>query len=165
MIDAGVACEDIWKNIHTVDTLTEQFERINIYREAREIVLHGQNMLVPYNQQNQKNKRLVHEYGTIIPFEGPFDPIRKQRPRPKVDLDEETNRVWKLLMLDINSHGINGTDEDKAKWWEDERNVFRGRAESFIARMHLVQGIYDIFQECLCTIHIHLTNKYSPSCA
>ncbi|KAH1258728.1 Protein ROS1 [Glycine max] len=136
----GVACEDIWKNIHTVDTLTEQFERLNIYREAREIVLHGQNMLVPYNQQNQKNKRLVHEYGTIIPFEGPFDPIRKQRPRPKVDLDEETNRVWKLLMLDINSHGINGTDEDKAKWWEDERNVFRGRAESFIARMHLVQG-------------------------
>ncbi|KAJ1419493.1 Permuted single zf-CXXC unit [Sesbania bispinosa] len=43
-------------------------------------------------------------------------------------------------MLDINSHGIDGTDEDKAKWWEEERNVFRGRADSFIARMHLVQG-------------------------
>ncbi|KAJ6808491.1 transcriptional activator DEMETER-like [Iris pallida] len=29
---------------------------------------------------------------------------------------------------------------DKEKWWEEERRVFRGRAESFIARMHLVQG-------------------------
>lgn len=124
-----------------MDALTEEFGRLNIYTEARELVLHGQNMLIPYNQQKQG---LVHEYGTIIPFEGPFDPIRKQRPRPKVDLDEETNRVWKLLMLDINSHGIDGTDEDKAKWWEEERNVFRGRANSFIARMHLVQGMRDI---------------------
>jgi hypothetical protein len=49
--------------------------------------------------------------------------------------------VWKLLLLDINHEGVDGTDEDKAKWWEEERNVFRGRAESFIARMHLVQGI------------------------
>ncbi|KAJ1376318.1 Permuted single zf-CXXC unit [Sesbania bispinosa] len=43
-------------------------------------------------------------------------------------------------MLDINSHGIDGSDEEKAKRWEEERNVFRGRADSFIARMHLVQG-------------------------
>ncbi|KAJ1418870.1 Permuted single zf-CXXC unit [Sesbania bispinosa] len=43
-------------------------------------------------------------------------------------------------MLDINSHGIDGSDEEKAKRWEEERNVFQGRADSFIARMHLVQG-------------------------
>lgn len=36
--------------------------------------------------------------------------------------------------------GIDGTDADKAKWWEEERNVFRGRVDSFIARMHLIQG-------------------------
>lgn len=70
----------------------------------------------------------------------PYSPLKKQR--PKVDLDEETNKVWKLLMLDINSHGVDGTDEEKEKWWEEERNVFRGRADSFIARMHLVQGIH-----------------------
>jgi hypothetical protein len=109
-------------------------------------VLCEQNALVPYNRQNEKPKGQVHKYGTIIPFEGVFDPIKKQRPRPKVDLDEETNKVWKLLMLDINSHGVDGTDEDKAKWWENERNVFRGRAESFIARMHLVQGMSYISQ-------------------
>lgn len=132
--------------MHTVvDALTQQFRHLNIHIEARELALWGQNALVPYNQKNKKHKGLVHGNGTIIPFEGLFDPIKKQRPRPKVDLDEETNRVWKLLLLDINSHGIDGTDEDKAKWWENERNVFRGRAESFIARMHLVQGTSDTF--------------------
>lgn len=78
--------------------------------------------------------------GTVVPYEGWFAPIKKRRPRPKVDLDEETNRVWTLLMGNINSEGIDGTDEGKAKWWEEERRVFRGRADSFIARMHLVQG-------------------------
>ncbi|XP_050910450.1 transcriptional activator DEMETER isoform X2 [Lathyrus oleraceus] len=137
----GVARGESWKSIYTVDTLTQQFSQLNIYREARELVLYGQNALVSYKQKTEKRKgRRVHEYGTMIPYEGVFDPIKKQRPRPKVDLDEETNKVWKLLMLDINSHGVDGTDEDKAKWWENERNVFRGRAESFIARMHLVQG-------------------------
>ncbi|CAI8614763.1 unnamed protein product [Vicia faba] len=137
----GVARGESWKSIYTVDTLTQQFSQLNIYREARELVLYDQNALVSYKQKTEKRKgRRVHEYGTMIPYEGVFDPIKKQRPRPKVDLDEETNKVWKLLMLDINSHGVDGTDEDKAKWWENERNVFRGRAESFIARMHLVQG-------------------------
>ncbi|CAL0310503.1 unnamed protein product [Lupinus luteus] len=136
---SGVAREEMWRNIHTVDALTEVFTHLNINREARELVLHGQNAIVPYNQQSQNHKGLVQGYGTIVPYE-PFNPVKKQRPRPKVDLDEETNKVWKLLMLDINSHGVDGTDEAKAKWWEEERNVFRGRADSFIARMHLVQG-------------------------
>lgn len=38
------------------------------------------------------------------------------------------------------SEDLEGTDKKKEKWWEEERNVFRGRADSFIARMHLVQG-------------------------
>ncbi|KAA8516668.1 hypothetical protein F0562_016826 [Nyssa sinensis] len=100
------------------------------------------NALVLYNMRYQEQNALVlyRRDGTVIPFEGPFDPVKKRRPRAKVDLDEETNRVWKLLLENINSEGIDGTDEDKAKWWEEERRVFHGRAESFIARMHLVQG-------------------------
>lgn len=83
---------------------------------------------------------ILYKQNALVPFQGSFDPIKKQRPRPKVDLDEETDRVWKLLLLDINHDGVDGTDEEKAKWWEEERKVFRGRADSFIARMHLVQG-------------------------
>ncbi|KAJ7970536.1 Transcriptional activator DEMETER [Quillaja saponaria] len=33
-----------------------------------------------------------------------------------------------------------GNDKEKDKWWEEERKIFKGRADSFIARMHLVQG-------------------------
>ncbi|KAF8396460.1 hypothetical protein HHK36_018082 [Tetracentron sinense] len=88
-----------------------------------------QNALVPY-----------HGDGKMVPYEGPFDPIKKRRPRPKVDLDPETSRVWKLLMGKEGNESVEGTDKDKEKWWEEERKVFRGRADSFIARMHLVQG-------------------------
>lgn len=95
---------------------------------------HEQNALVLYQRD-----------GTLVPFEGAFNPIKKRKPRPKVNLDDETTRVWKLLLQDINSVGIDGTDEEKARWWEEERRVFRGRADSFIARMHLVQGTPYIF--------------------
>jgi hypothetical protein len=35
-------------------------------------------------------------------------------------------------------------DKDKEKWLDEERKIFRGRIDSFIARMHLVQGIATI---------------------
>jgi hypothetical protein len=67
-------------------------------------------------------------------------PLVPPRNGQKFNVDDETNRVWKLLLENINSEGIDGTDEDKVKWWEEERRVFRGRADTFIALMHLVQG-------------------------
>ncbi|KAL2323138.1 hypothetical protein Fmac_027517 [Flemingia macrophylla] len=130
-MSSDIPPEVLWKTMNSIDALTEQFRRLNINTEARELAFHEQNALVPYNQKNGLN----HGNGAIIPLQ-----IKKQHARPKVDLDDETDRVWKLLLLDINSHGIDGTNEDKTKWWEEERNVFRGRADSFIARMHLVQG-------------------------
>lgn len=84
-----------------------------------------QNALVLYNGA-----------GTVIPYEG-FESIKK-KVRPRVDLDPETNRVWNLLM-GKEGEDTEGTDK-KEKWWEEERRVFRGRVDSFIARMHLVQG-------------------------
>ncbi|KAI4300416.1 hypothetical protein L6164_033799 [Bauhinia variegata] len=124
-----------------MEALGEIFRHLDINKEDRDLASEEQNALVLYNAQIQKHNALVCAGGgTMIPFDSSFDPIRKQRPRPKVDLDEETNRVWALLMSNINNDGIDGNDEDKAKWWEEERRVFRGRADSFVARMRLVQG-------------------------
>ncbi|XP_076916157.1 DNA glycosylase/AP lyase ROS1-like [Bidens hawaiensis] len=109
------------ESIHDINVLMNRFERLHINDEK--------NALVVYQQDR-----------TLVPYEGLFNPTKKRKRRPKVDLDEETNRVWMLLLENINSEGIDGTDEDKAKWWEEERRVFRGRVDSFIARMHLVQG-------------------------
>ena len=124
-----------------IDTIIEPLKHLDINRESN-ISTQEQNALVPYNvDKEEKNALVLYKTdGTIVPFVDSVSLIKKRRPRPRVDLDEETSRVWKLLLENINSEGIDGTDEQKAKWWEEERNVFRGRADSFIARMHLVQG-------------------------
>ncbi|MCD7468633.1 hypothetical protein HAX54_007016 [Datura stramonium] len=110
-----------------VDEIAERLQHLDLNRESIQQYQYAENALVIYQRD-----------GSILPFAGSF--VRKRRPRPKVDLDDETTRVWKLLLQDINSEGIDGTDEDKAKWWESERGVFHGRVDSFVARMRLVQG-------------------------
>ncbi|PNT71154.1 uncharacterized protein LOC100844361 isoform X2 [Brachypodium distachyon] len=85
------------------------------------------NSLVPYSGQ------------MIFPYERPLHLVKKQRPRAKVNLDYETTRVWNLLMGKA-TEPVDGTDVDKERWWQQEREVFQGRANSFIARMRLVQG-------------------------
>ncbi|KAM7263421.1 hypothetical protein ACFE04_001104 [Oxalis oulophora] len=137
MNSMGAPPEEIWKQF-SIDEMTERFMHLDINRENRLFFDHEQNALVPYFMGDNGQKALVlyGQDGTIVPF----NLLRKRKPRPKVDLDDETNRVWKLLLADINSEGIDGTDEDKTKWWEEERSVFQGRADSFIARMRLVQG-------------------------
>ncbi|XP_076926193.1 transcriptional activator DEMETER-like [Bidens hawaiensis] len=67
-------------------------------------------------------------------------PPKKRKNIPKVDLDTETLRVWKLLMEYDGSESIEETDKNKEEWWETQRNIFRGRVDSFIAKMHLIQG-------------------------
>lgn len=130
-----------------MDAIIQQFSHLNIDGKRNKFVAQEQHALVPYHKGNargyaEQSALVVYgNNGTMIPFDDPFNYIKKRRPRPKVDLDDETNRVWKLLLENINNDGIDGIDEEKVKWWEDQREVFRGRADSFIARMRLVQGI------------------------
>uniref|UniRef100_A0A5B7A684 Putative transcriptional activator DEMETER-like n=1 Tax=Davidia involucrata TaxID=16924 RepID=A0A5B7A684_DAVIN len=132
----------ICKYISPIDAIVEQLMRLDINAETNQVAYQERNALVRYNMRYREQNALVlyRRDGTVVPFEGSFDPVKKRKPRAKVELDEETNRVWKLLLENINSEGIDGTDEHNAKWWEEERRVFHGRADSFIARMHLVQG-------------------------
>ncbi|XVF76277.1 hypothetical protein PTKIN_Ptkin13bG0253300 [Pterospermum kingtungense] len=133
----GAPPEVMWTQMFSADALVEPFSKLDINREGSPIEYQEQNALVPYNMRyHQDNALVLYRDGIIVPFV----PAKKRRPRAKVDLDEETNRVWNLLLENINSEGIDGTNEEKAKWWEEERRVFHGRADSFIARMHLVQG-------------------------
>ncbi|KAL7184863.1 hypothetical protein ACSBR2_026916 [Camellia fascicularis] len=113
------------KHTVTIDEITCRLQGLNITGRSKETDGQEENALVPYKGG-----------GTMVPF----DPIKKRKPRPKVDLDPETNRIWKLLMEKEGNEGTEVEDKDKEKWWEEERKVFRGRADSFIARMHLVQG-------------------------
>ncbi|KAK3014655.1 hypothetical protein RJ639_009997 [Escallonia herrerae] len=116
------------KPLIPVDEITRRLEGLSINGRSSEAVAPDQHALVPYKGGS-----------TIVPYVG-FDTIKKRKPRPKVDLDPETERIWKLLMWKEGSEGTESTDKDKEKYWGEERKVFRGRADSFIARMHLVQG-------------------------
>ncbi|XP_062198659.1 protein ROS1A-like isoform X2 [Phragmites australis] len=77
------------------------------------------------------------EVGAIVPFEGK---MKRKRSRAKVNLDPVTTLMWKLLMEPDMSDGAEAMAKDKEKWLDEERKIFRGRVDSFIARMHLVQG-------------------------
>lgn len=132
MISVGLSPYELWNQLYSVEAISEQLRVLDINREM------SQTTMVPYSMQSQGNEMILFYggAGAIVPVA----PVKKRRPRPKVDLDDESDRMWKLLLENIDSEGVNGSDEHKAKWWEEERNVFRGRANSFIARMHLVQG-------------------------
>ncbi|KAK8965929.1 Transcriptional activator DEMETER [Platanthera guangdongensis] len=116
-----------------VDYIAQKLRRLSLNNNREVASWQAQNAIVPY----------IGNGGMMVPYEGPFDLAKRRRPRAKVDLDPETNRVWKLLM-GIEVEGDQGTKVDKIdkeKWWEEERRIFQGRADSFIARMHLVQAI------------------------
>ncbi|KAL0449075.1 UNVERIFIED_CONTAM: DNA glycosylase/AP lyase ROS1 [Sesamum latifolium] len=49
-------------------------------------------------------------------------------------------RVWNLLMENNGADDTEQEDDDKAKYWKKQREIFDGRVDSFIARMHLIQG-------------------------
>ncbi|CAN4109539.1 unnamed protein product [Withania somnifera] len=127
-----------WRGMSPIDEIAERLRHLDLNRESSQN--QDQHGIITYDTKFQRENALVlyQRDGSIVHFGGSL--VRKRKPRPKVDVDEETDRVWKLLLQDINSEGIDGTDEDKAKWWEEERRVFNSRADSFIARMRLVQG-------------------------
>ncbi|GMH00556.1 hypothetical protein Nepgr_002395 [Nepenthes gracilis] len=116
------------KNLVSINDIIWRFQHLNLNATSGEMVKHEQNAIVLYEGDR-----------TIVPYEA-LDPIKRRNTRPKVDLDPETNRIWKLLMGKEVSDDDKDMDAAKAKWWEEERKVFYGRADSFIARMHLVQG-------------------------
>lgn len=110
-----------------VEYVTQKLARLIVSGE-NETEMAGDKIMVPYDGDK-----------IMVPYEGHY--TKKRRSRAKVELDAETNRVWKLLMWK-EGESSNEIDAEKEKWWEEERRVFQGRAESFIAKMHLVQGTY-----------------------
>jgi hypothetical protein len=95
----------------------QSFEHIlDFNRESRKLAWDSweqhHNAVITYSVQKQNQNELIgyERDGTVVPYEGWFDPTKERRPRPKVNLDEETNSVWKLLVENINSECIDGTD-------------------------------------------------------
>ncbi|XP_048326250.2 transcriptional activator DEMETER isoform X1 [Ziziphus jujuba] len=108
----------------SIDDIINQFNGLTLDESRKGLHMQEPNAIVPYKGD-----------GAVVPYD-----MKKHKPRPKVDLDPETDRVWKLLMGKEGDEGLEETNKEKEIWWENERKVFRGRVDSFIAQMHLVQG-------------------------
>ncbi|XP_038689622.1 protein ROS1A-like isoform X2 [Tripterygium wilfordii] len=77
--------------------------------------------------------------GTLILYPGSVA-TAKNHNQPKVDLDSETLRTWKLLITKDNSACEDKTDEEKKNWWKEEREVFCGRALAFTSQIYEILG-------------------------
>ncbi|CAF2269185.1 BnaAnng37260D [Brassica napus] len=87
-------------------------------------------------EQEQNALGLYKGDGAVVPYE-----IKGEKPKAKVQLDDETTRLWtKLLMGKGEKNGDEEVNKSKEKWWEEERKVFRGTVDSYNVCMHLVQG-------------------------
>ncbi|KAK3133756.1 hypothetical protein QOZ80_6AG0540550 [Eleusine coracana subsp. coracana] len=123
----GFNSQDTTPSVDPLDAIIQKIKILSINRPDAVAAEIPQNALVPYEGG----------YGALVPFERK---VKKSRSRAKVNIDPVTTLMWNLLMGPDMSDGAEGLDKDKEKWLEEERRVFRGRVDSFIARMHLVQG-------------------------
>ncbi|KAL4568950.1 hypothetical protein LXL04_024572 [Taraxacum kok-saghyz] len=110
-----------------IKSLIKKFAKLDIKSECKALVV----------RSNGSRAIVVRKNGSVAI-------VKKKPKKPKlhgwVDLDEESLRVWKIVMENNGSQPFEETDNDKKEWWERQRNVFRGRVDSFIAKMHLIQG-------------------------
>ncbi|XP_021908532.1 protein ROS1-like [Carica papaya] len=81
--------EVLWNQM-SIEAISEQLKLLDINREGNHIPCQEQNAITLYKMGNPEQNALVlyRRDGTLVPFY----PIKKRRPRPKVDLDDETNR-------------------------------------------------------------------------
>ncbi|CAN1140189.1 Transcriptional activator DEMETER [Linum perenne] len=116
------------QELSPVEEITRLMECLSLARRKDNNQGREENALVPYKGG-----------GAVVPHEG-FGLPKKRAPRPKVDLDPETGGMWKSLIGKEGTKGMEEPDKERGQYWQEQRKIFRGRMDSFIARMHLVQG-------------------------
>lgn len=123
----------------------EKARRVNHWVPCMEVIQyqHTEQQIERRNVEAQEGNHLTdlvpYAGNAIVAYDGSVFPLRKRKPRPKVDLDIETIRVWKLLMGKTETLE-DDPDIDNELKWKQERIIMQEKVENFIRRMHLIQG-------------------------
>ncbi|XAR52565.1 Uracil-DNA glycosylase, partial [Bertholletia excelsa] len=107
-----------------VEDLAKRLKDLYISDKGSQLILQDSN---PFSTDG--------ENGAVILYDS-----KKQKVLCKVDIDQETMRVWKLLVANGPDYVDEERDEEKEKWWQEQREVLHCRVNSFIACMHAMQG-------------------------
>lgn len=116
---------------YTLDLIIQRMSGLDINRISETVPGQPCYAMVPYQNGVKDGTMVLYDDGKVK---------KKRKSRAQVNLDPVTSQVWNLLMGKEMKDGIEAVNEKDEKVMEAEREVFRGRVDSFIARMHLVQG-------------------------
>lgn len=89
------------------------------------------------NRKQSRKRKMKHDFntdGALVLYQESSKPKKLSA---KVDLDEVSLKMWE--QLEIGNGDEEKVDEEK---WRKEREVMEGRIESFVARMHMILGMF-----------------------
>ncbi|ONI01057.1 hypothetical protein PRUPE_6G119100 [Prunus persica] len=99
------------------------------------VARNDQRILVPFQGQRDQGTNSPHgQLGMLAAYKGK----NNKRLAELSDTEYELALTWKVQMKDkVNEDQRKEGDED---WWRNEREVFHGRINLLISRMHIIQG-------------------------
>lgn len=123
----GAGTNEKWDHAMEIEEITCQLKQLQISHSGQtEVRGEKETALVSYKGDDETN----------VPCE--VDPIRRRKPRLKVDLDPETKKLW---LIRTNGSESTETTSKEEEYWKKERDVFHGRVSSFISQLSLLQGL------------------------
>ncbi|KAH7667133.1 Uracil-DNA glycosylase protein [Dioscorea alata] len=155
---------DVCNQLMAISTPVKSTQKTRKQRESladvQSALKHQELALVPYvhplNSLKQKpdtnvnrnrwKKSITNWQNAFVPYDEAtaMVPYKRQpnRDRLVVAFDPRNRWLWNCF---ASKEHIPDTDtgafsDDTKRWWENERRVFQGRAESFLAKIRLIQG-------------------------
>lgn len=81
-------------------------------------------------------------HGAIVPHNGQSAIVVKKKTRNKLNYDPQFKKMWKFQL-----EYLTDESEERKKFWESERTMFKGRIDAFTARMHQILGMFFVNQK------------------
>jgi hypothetical protein len=80
------------------------------------------------------NKMVAKKSGELVLYQ-------KKSSRVDVILDEETLRVWNLLLAE-RGHNEHDESNEQKRYWNETRDFYKKRFDMFLCRMRIIQGMF-----------------------
>ncbi|GLJ19156.1 hypothetical protein SUGI_0343970 [Cryptomeria japonica] len=130
-------CQSSDKFLDTLDAIQERLKNLKFDEDqVYTTQLHNRKEMIPLERKDDLIPSA--ECLALIPYEDSLETLKTKKFRPKVLLNSETKIDFNLL---TGKEGVeNEIYDDEKEKLNQERNIFKNRAESFIACMRVLQG-------------------------